>query len=558
MSDARPDPPEATVRADRRERFSLIWLIPIVAAALALYLGYQTLAARGPLITITLPDAGGLTAGQTKVEQKAVALGTVESVRLSKNLQSVAVSVRMTKEAVPFLTDRARFWVERPRVSLSGISGIETLVSGSYIAMDPGEPGGQPQRNFQGLSTPPGVRSDEPGRSFTLSAARVGSLGTGSPVFYRDISVGQVLDYVEPGTGAPAMIHFFVKAPYDHFVRTDTRFWNVAGLSVNIGPQGVHVEVASLQAVLSGGVAFANLQANDASPPAKEGNVFELYQNFDDAQNAGFHNNIRYVTYPRESVAGLGPGSAVQLYGFRVGTVTAVKLQLGANANQPRVRVTFEVQPERVFSNSEVPRANPLQATRALVKLGMRARIDTKNYLTGQDVLGLDFVPDAPAAEVGIEGDLIVMPSQGGGLQDITSSLGGIVSKLNSIPFDKIGANANHLLESAGGTLGSADLKTALRNLSSTLESLHNVAATTESGLRPLMSRLPALSRQLQETVERTDRLLSSVQSGYGNNSDLHQSAEQLITQATQAVRSIDQLSSYVTQHPASVLWGRR
>lgn len=533
MSDAPHEPPEASV--GKPNRFSFIWLIPIVAAVLAGYLGWQTLASRGPLITITFPDAAGLSAGQTKVEHKSVALGTVEGVALSSDFQQVTASVRMENKTTSLLTDHARFWVVRPRFSLTSLSGLQTLISGSYIAMDPGVPGGQPARHFRGLDRPPGVRSDQPGHTFTLRASRVGSLETGSPVFYRDIVAGQVLDYQEPGMGEPVIIHIFVRAPYDGYVRVASHFWNASGLSASVGPQGVHVEVASIQAVLSGGVAFANFEDAAKSPPAKDGSVFELYKNYDDAQNAGFRDNIRYVSYFQESVAGLQPGSAVQMYGIRVGTVTGTQLQLDPKTNQPRVRVTFDVQPGRVFSDGELPRIDPLRLTRDLVGLGMRARMDPQNLLTGQDVLGLDIVPGAQAAVVGTENALIVMPSQGGGLQNLTSSLTSIVSKLNSIPLDKIGGNANDLLAS-----------------------LHDLAATADKSLKPLASQLPELSRQLQTTLRQADRLLTSMQAGYGADSETHRSLEHLMSETTEALRSLRELATYLDRHPGSVIWGRR
>ncbi len=532
MSDAPHEPPEATVK--KPNRLSLIWLVPIVAAALAIYLGWQTLASRGPLVTITFQDGAGLSAGQTKLEHKAVALGTVEGVRLSSDFQQVTASVRMSKGAAPLLTDHARFWVVRPRFSLTNLSGLQTLVSGSYIAMDPGLPGGQPTRHFRGLDRPPGVRSDEPGRTFTLRTPSLGWLETGAPVFYRDILAGQLLDYEEPGMGKPVIIHVFVKAPYDQYVRAATHFYDVSGLSLNAGPQGIHVAVESVQALLTGGVAFANFENADKSPPAKPGSTFDLYANYDDAQNAGFRDNIGYVSYFHQSVAGLQPGSAVRLYGIRVGTVTGTRLQLDPKTGQPRVRVTFDIQPRRVFSAGEVPRTDPLQVTRELVGLGMRARVDTGNLLTGQEVIGLDMVPDARAANVGTEGGLIVWPSQGGGLQDLTNSLGEIVSKLNSIPLDQLGANADDLLAS-----------------------LHELAATANSDLRPVASQLPELSRQLRTTLLRADRLLASVQAGYGANSETNQSLERLVSETTEAVRSVRELANYLDRHPGSLVWGR-
>ncbi len=532
MSEPPHELPEATVK--KPSRFSLIWLVPIVAACLAVYLGLKTLAAQGPLIAITFQDGAGLNAGQTRVEHKAVALGAVESVKLSNDFSQVTASVRMSSEAAPLLTDHARFWVVRPRFSLTSLSGLQTLISGSYIGMDPGAPGGKPTRTFHGLDQPPGVRSDEPGQTFTLRAPRLGWLGTGAPVFYRDLAVGQMLDFQEPGMGRPVILHVFVRAPYDQYVRAETHFWNASGLSMSFGPQGVHVAVESMQALLTGGIEFANFEDAAKSPPATQDSVFELYNSEGDAQNAGYHDNVRYVTYFQRSVVGLQPGAAVQFLGIRVGTVTGMQLQLDPRTSQPRVRVTFDVQPERVFSRGEILRKPPLQVTRDLVELGTRARLNTASLLTGQDVLGLDMLANPSKAVVETEGDRIMWPSEGGGLPDLTNSLGDIASKMNSIPLDQLGINANDLLAS-----------------------LRELATTADKSLRPVAEQLPELSRQLQATLQRADRLLTSMQAGYGADSETHRSLEQLMSETTEALRSLRELASYLNRHPGSLVWGR-
>lgn len=526
------DAPEAHVTTPGR--FSWIWLVPLVAAALAAYLGWTTLAARGPLITITFPDGAGLVAGQTRLEHKAVAIGTVEGVVLSHHFSRVTARVRIEKDDAPLLTSHARFWVVRPRFSLPNPSGLQTLISGSYIAIDPGLPGGKPQLHFRGLDRPPGVRSDQPGQIFALRAPKLGWLEEGAPVFYRDIMVGQLLDFQDQGIGKPILMHVFIKAPYDHYVRNATHFWNVSGLSMNVGPSGLHLAVESMQALLSGGIAFANFTDADGSPPAKADTVFRLYDDFNQAQSAGFRDNIRYVAYFDQSVAGLSRGSAVLLYGIRVGTVTGTQLLLDPKTEQPRVRVTFDIQPERVFAPHDIPNVDALTATRKLVALGMRARVDTSNLVIGQDVIGLDMVPNAPQAAVQVQDGRIVWPSVAGGLQNLTDTLGDIVSKLDALPLNKLGRNADGLLAS-------------LRQLTRTLN----------DEVHPVATQLPKLTEQLQKTLQQTDRLLASLQTGYGANSQTQHRLQQLAAEGAQAMRSVRELATFLTHHPGSLVWGR-
>jgi paraquat-inducible protein B len=553
MNDA-PQVPVAHVRL--HNRYSLIWLIPVVAALVAAFLGWRTLAERGPMITITFSTGDGIVAGQTHVEHKAVDLGTVEQVTLSRDMSHVIVRVRMRREATPELTDQARFWVVRPRLSLTSISGLETLVSGSFIEMDPGHPGDNPQREFTGLEEPPGVRSDVPGRTFTLQAGRIGELSGGSPVFYRDVVVGEVLGYDTPGTTGPIAVHIFVRAPYDRYVHQGTHFWNASGLSVDLGAQGLHVELESLQAVLSGGIAFGTPHPALDTPVAADNATFRLYDSQDAAEAAGLSRRIPCVAYFQSSVSGLSVGSPVEFFGLRVGTVTGMQLHLDPGAAQASVRVTFDVQPERVFAPQDIPKISPPDLAARYVQHGLRAQLQSSNLLTGQVALVLDFFPHAASASVGREGDALVLPTQaGGGMQGITNSLSDIVDRLNRLPLDSIGANLNDLLHGLNQTVSGPELKDTLSAASNSMRDLQDVLQRVDAGITPALRRLPEISAQLQDTVARANRLLGS--GGLGVGSQFGSSLTRTLDQLDEAARSIRLLADYLNQHPEALIRGR-
>ena len=523
----------------RRSRFSLVWLLPVVAALIAVYLGVRTVRSEGPTITVTFKTGDGLVAGQTKVQHKAVALGAVESVTLADDLQNVIVTVKMRQEAAPFLTDQSRFWVVRPRLSSGSISGIETLVSGSYIEIDPGDRGGQAQRAFTGLENPPGVRSGEPGKTYQLKAERVGSLTAGAPVFWRDLTVGEVLGYDIGDGDGPVTVTVFVRAPYDGFVREGTHFWNASGLSVQVGNEGVHVEVASLQALLSGGVAFDTPRTE---PPAKQlpsGTVFDLFHNYGEAQASGYKTRQAFVAFFDSNVRGLTKGSAVEFYGLQVGTVTDVGLLFDTASGTARVRVKFEVQPERV----EVA-ASPgdmIENTRRLIAKGMRAQLKTASFITGSLSLALDFVPNTPPAQLTqVNGDYVI-PSVGGGLDNILTAVSDVAAKLDRLPLDEIGANLNATLRSASGAMGS----------------VQDLVRKTDTGLSPVLSRLPALMASLQEAVARAGKTFGSLDTSYGRDSQFSRELDRAMVQVGDTARSIRLLADYLDRHPEALVRGR-
>jgi paraquat-inducible protein B len=549
-------PPPAAVR--RKTRFSFIWVLPLVAAVIGAYLAFTTLSQRGPEIVLTFKSADGLTAGQTKVKHKAVDLGTVTSIRLADDMSHVIVRVRMTSEASPYLTDHARFWVVRPRLSGSNISGLETLISGGYIEMDPGEKAGTPKTDFTGLENPPGVRSDEPGTTFVLNTSKIGSLGSGSPVFYRDIIVGEVLGYHLPEGNGPITVNVFVRAPYDKWVRTGTRFWNASGLEVQLGGAGLRVELTSIQAVLSGGVAFGTPEDSRTAPSAKPDTQFELFADEEAADSAGYTQRIPFVMYFGASTAGLGKGSPVQIYGITIGNVTDVRLELNPTDGTARVRVAIEVQPERLSAMGGTPGDTPRRVAQRLVDHGMRAELATISYLTGQLAISLDFLSDTQPVQVAMEGDTVVLPTQSsGGLSGITTALSNIAGKLDSIPFASIGSNINGLLASLNSTVGGPDVKNALRNLASTLADVQELVRHADAGLVPLMKRLPEVSNDLQQTLSHANHLVGSVDAGYGANSQFSRDLDRLLSQVNDAARSIRLLADFLDRHPEALIRGR-
>ena len=541
MTDSPPPDAPIPIARRKRSRFSVVWVLPLVAIAVAGWLGFTSLRSEGPTITLSFKSGDGLIAGQTKVQHKAVQLGTVESVRLADDLQTVVVGLKMRREAVPFLTDQARFWVVRPRLSSGSLSGFETLLSGSYIEMDPAPPGGQSERHYTGLENPPGVRSGEPGRTYRVQSPRLGSLAAGAPVFFRDITVGEVLGYdIGDGIG-PVTVTIFVRDPFDNFVRQGTHFWNASGLSVQVGGDGVHVELASLQALLSGGVAFDTPETKPPPPTMRDGAEFPLYRNYAEAQASGYTRRQAFVSYFDSSVRGLSPGAAVEFFGIQIGTVTGVALDVDPATARARAVVRYEIQPERINGSRDLLEQDPVALARRLVQNGLRAQLKTASFVTGSMVLAVDFTPSTPAAELQVVGQDVIIPSVGGGLDNILASVSGIASKLDRLPFDEIGANLNGTLRAASGAAGS----------------LQALAKEADKGLSPVLSRLPALVASIQDTVARAGKTVGALGGAYGEDSPFNRDLSRAMVQVGDTARSIRLLADYLDRHPEALIRGR-
>ncbi len=548
-----PEIPEAEIR--HRGRLHLIWLIPIVAAVIAGFLGWQAWHDRGPTITLSFRSADGLQAGQTKVKHKAVDLGTVERINLSPDMSHVVVRVQMRKEAEDELTENARFWVVRPRLTLGNISGLDTLVSGSYIELDPGIGGSADKREFTGLEEPPAVRSDEPGQVYHLQAPRIGSLSSGAPLFYRDITVGEVLGYVLGPNGVT--IEVFVRSPYDKLVRPTSYFWNASGITVNLGADGVQLRLESLAAVLTGGVAFDNTATSTDASPSPAGSSFQLYRDEATATAAGPSPRIPFIAYLNGSVRGLAVGAPVELYGIPIGAVSDVRLLFDAADASARAAVRFDVRSERIRGPGTTTPMDPELLAQRLVDRGLRVELNTANYLTGQMVVALTFVPDAPSVRVHTEDGAIVLPSQPGGLNGLTSGLSDVVAKLNRLPLDEIAQNLNLTLQAVRDVAGGPELRDSLQSLVATLNSTRDLVKNFDENATPALKRLPQIAQSLQNAVDRTGRLVGSVDSGYGNNSQFRRDLQRLLSQVGDTARSVRLLADYLDQHPEALLRGR-
>ena len=239
----------------KRWHIQWIWLVPVVAVLVGIWLAVQAVLSQGPTITISFKTGEGLEAGKTKIKFKDVDIGVVKRVALSKDYKTVVATAELTRDATDMLVDDTRFWVERPRVTGGNVSGISTLLSGAFIGMDVGR-GKQERRDYTGLEVPPVFASDVPGREFVLNASNLASLDVGSPVYFRRLRVGQVTSYELDKNGGGITLHIFVNAPYDRYVKSDSRFWEAGGIDVALGTDGVKINTQSLVSILIGGLAF--------------------------------------------------------------------------------------------------------------------------------------------------------------------------------------------------------------------------------------------------------------------------------------------------------------
>ena len=552
-----PDPvAHIKTRAQHGHRFSLVWLIPLVAAAIGAWLAYKTYSERGPDITISFETASGLAAGKTEIRHKNVKLGTVQTVELSPDLSKVIVTARMEKWTEPQLLTTTRFWVVSPRFSLSGVSGLETLLSGSYIELDPGL--GKPRRDFTALEEPPVVRSGEPGREFLLMTDRIGNIAVGSSVYFRGLTVGEVTGYELEGIDKPLRVHIFVRDPYASYVYAGSRFWNASGISLRTTTSGFKLQLESLDAVLGGGITFDTPATARIGAPARAQTIFPLYDDADSVESAIYTHKAPYLVYFLGSVAGLQVGAPVQLRGITVGQVTDVHMELNPKDLTLHVPVTIELETERIQMEGGSSTSDQSGVIlEALVKHGLRAQLQSASLLTGQLMVSLDFFPNAPPAEINRKGRYPELPSVPSDMQGLMRSVNALLAKLADLPLDKVMANADETLKGAAKLMNGPELSQAVKSLNDALLSAKSLTRNLNVDLGPLLAALKGAAAAGQTALDQATLTLASADKTLGANSQFKRDLDNLMSQLKDAARSIRVLTDYLEQHPEALLQGK-
>ena len=507
--------PESSIQP--RPKFSIIWLVPVVAVLIGAWIGFKAWSEMGPTITITFKTADGLEAGKTKLKYKNVEMGEVKTIRVNKDTMDVEVTAEMSEDAKSFLTDQTRFWVVRVRIDASGVSGIGTLLSGAYIDINPSTEG-KKTRQFTGLDIPPVVTQNIPGKHFILHTPDLASIQRGDPVYFRKFVVGRVEDVKLNDDGESVTAHVFIKAPYDLWVNKTTKFWNVSGIAFSMSASGIDIETESLVSLLIGGIAFDSDKMGKDVTPAKKNSEFTLYANRKDSLKKDYTIGFKYIINFSESVRGLSVGAPVDFRGIQVGEVADIQLLYDTEKHNITAPVTFTIDYGRIAFKGNVETAEQLYTSRVertnyMIKKGLRAQLQTGNLLTGQLYIELDFFPDAPPFVIDWNAKTPEFPSEPGMLVEIERDIPSILKKVDAMM---------------------AQAKELSYKLNHTIEP------------------------ELSNTLKQATKTLATIDDTLKNDSPLQQDLQIALREFTKAARSIKILADYLERHPESLIEGKK
>ena len=542
--------PQAVIRPDKR--FGLIWLIPLVAALVGVGLAVKAITEAGPTIHIAFHTAEGLEAGKTKIRYKEVEIGRVESIRLGKDLNDVTVTAKMVKDIEDYLTENTRFWVVRARVAAGQVSGLSTLFSGAYIGMDPGQPG-KPASTFVGLETPPAVTMDTPGGYFNLRAERLGSLDIGSPVYYRQIRVGQVVSYHMTEDGSAVDIRVFINDPHHDRVHKNTRFWDASGLNVSMGADGVKLNTESVMTLLIGGIAYETPTNLKPGEVADERHTFHLYASKDQIDDPQYTERHYIVAYFDEAVRGLKKHAPVEFSGIKVGEVVNIRLEFDQKNLQFRIPVLLAIEPDRIDVKGHMNGDGEAMIAKLIAK-GLQAQLRTGSLLTGQMFVNLSMNPEASRTKVTHNGPFPVIPTVPGSTEEIAASLARFAGELEKVPVAQIGRDLSQSLKNINTLVGSEDLAEAIRGLRRSLDQISRFTAGLNQDTVPKIDQALA---QLNRTLTEAERAMTAAEHLASGSGPLTYELQTLMKQLAKAAQAISVLADYLQRNPEALVFGK-
>ncbi|ABG29813.1 MCE family protein [Roseobacter denitrificans] len=520
MNDAPPVPIEKEPKS-LISNLSIVWIIPALALVTALFVAWQSYNARGPVITVEFENAAGIVPRETEVRFRDVQVGLVEEVMFSEGLSSVVAKVRLDKSVAPYVDSTASFWIVRPEFSASGISGLDTVLSGVFIQGSWDSTIGPPASAFKGLDRAPLYQTGSADLQIALRSLPGGTLSADTPILYRGIEIGRVGPARISPEGNFAIAEAVIYEPHGRLITPSTRFWDASGFSFTIGPAGAEIDFTSVASLLGGGITFDTFVSGGEQ--VGDGSVFEVFPSETDARNSVFNASEVDLLEVRvifdENISGLTLGAPVELSGLRIGSVENLSGVVDPETygdSRVRLAAVLGIQPARLGLPEEVTPQSALMLLEEQVRNGLRARLASTSILTGGLKVELVQLPDAPPALVEVfEGSIPRMPTAPSEISDAAASVEGVFTRINRLPIEEVLTSVTDFLRAAENLLTSEDLRAAPQDLRGLLGDIRGVVTSQTVQDIPVtlnvaLVRLDGILAQIEEQ-QGVARILASI-----------------------------------------------
>ena len=544
MTDAQTiQPASLDVRPIKRplwQRISIVWLVPLLALCISIGVAFSSYANRGILIEISFENASGVTADETVIKYRDVTVGRVEKVEFSLGLSDVLVYARIDKTVAPYLDDDAQFWVVRPDVSLRGITGLDTVLSGVHIKGSWDNDADVAQSQFLGLETPPQTRVGQRGTVISLRARDGSALSQGAPILHKGITVGNLGTPILSFNGNDVIVDAFVHYPYDQRITSNTRFWDTSGFSLSLGTGGVSINVNSIASLIEGGIAFDTIVSGGR--PVRDSQVFDLFFDEEAARNSQFSSPVQNAALLNvdvlfdSSVRGLSAGSEVRFQGVRIGTVTNLSAFVVTDQQEQvvRLRTNLAIEPGRLGLGLDTTPDEALAFLDGLVANGLRARMITGNILSGSLQVELVQVNTSPPAILGRDANgKGIIPTTRSEITDVATTAEGVLARINNLPVEEMMSSAISMMDSIELLAKDEDLRAVPSSVTALLDEARSLLG--DEDIQAVPTDLRAAISEMRQTIAELNTFVAGA-----NDAEIVQSLFNTIQAANVAATNIE------------------
>jgi paraquat-inducible protein B len=540
QSKSQPAHDHLLANVSKQVRVSPIWIVPIVALLIGLWLIYDNYTRVGKQITLSMTNAEGIEAGKTKIKVHSVDIGQVEQVTLSDDLTHIEVLARITPKAQPMLVKDTQLWVVKPRIGLEGISGLNTVISGSYIQLQPGKELEETD-HFTVLDQPPISLNGAKGVHVNLEGKVGNALRVGDPVTYQGLRVGRVVSATFDPKQRKMQHELFIEHPYDVLVTENSRFWTAVGIDVKLDAEGFKANIPTVESLIAGGVSFGHPDDTPMGQPVRSATKFELFANEEAARQQTYAQYIEYVLLVDDTVRGLTKGAPVEFRGLRIGTVMNVPWKFNSPERKKDFRyaipVLIHLEPGRLADNGQANLEEWKTRIGHMLERGLHATLKSGNLLTGSVYVDLNVGQKGhkPYKRERFEG-LPVLPTSATSLAQIEQKLSDLLDKLNHLNVEPVLSGLDKNLQQSEITMKE------IRALSVQVNQFIS---------QPDLQQMPANLNKTMQEVQATLKGLSP-------DSPAYQELTSTLQRLDKALRDIQPLARTLNEEPSAVLFGRK
>lgn len=530
--------------SNRIDLVTSIWIIPIIAMFISLWLAYQHYTQMGIEIEINFPTSGGLKIGQSQIKYRNVPIGVVTKILLKDKEDGVTVVARMDKGSRKYLNKKTKFWIVKPEVGSSGITGLDTIITGTYITIFT-QKDDSFKKVFNGLEESYVTKDD--GKYFTLVSEKTLNVKVSSPVYYRNMEVGSVEQIFVNDNGMGVKLKIFIRQKYEKFINQSSKFWVKSLVDINFINSGLSIDIAPLSHIIKGGLEFSTI-FNKNNIEVDSNYKFRLYKDSLSALDKKIGKGGEYVKkfdiFFEDEISKLNVHSIVKFNGYSVGEVTDIKFNYDSTNFNINAEVEVSIDTS-AFLDKNRPLKSGFDNLKTAVEKGLRARVSEENPITQALFINLEFIKDIPTLPIINTPKYLIFPSFKMKNNEIISSVTNILSMIERLPLEELLLSANKLLVDTN-----EPFTTLMKELSLTTKAIKTLLKNKET---------QNITKELNITLKKLSELLIStkkITDGDSQKSILAGQISTMLHEITKASASMNSVLNKIDKKPNSLIFG--